>query len=298
MQPRLQVYRIMPIMNAQKTEQNTNVDESESCAPEVHEEDHTWNWKRLGPAGVLGLAWVAMPAIMGFVLLANLGTASDWLQQHESYGLFAYIAIFIVSAGFGFLPTYAQSILGGWVFGMWWGTGAALVGFTGASVLAYFLVRFVSKDKVEREIADHPKAKRIREVLIGQGFLKTLGIVTLLRVPPNSPFAITNLAMASAGVRLLPYTIGTAVGMAPRTIIAVWFAAAASSQARDLKSFVEEGPGLLVIIGGIVSMVIVLAIVGSIANKAIAQVIGIDDNSEQQCKSNSDKPVDSTGSSN
>ena len=182
--------------------------------------------------------------------------------------------IFIISAGLGFLPTYAQAILGGWVFGFAQGFPAALVGFAGASVIGYYITRLVSQDRIESEIANHAKARVVRDALIGHGFWRTLGTVALLRFPPNSPFALTNLAMAGAGVGIIPFVIGTAIGMAPRTAVAVFMAAtAAATGSEDIQSFVKEGPGLTILIIGIVITIIVLMILGWVANKTIDRVL-------------------------
>lgn len=238
--------------------------------------------RRLGPAGFLGLAWTVMPGVCGFILLANIGVLSDWLNAHQQLGVAIYIGVFIVSAGLGLLPTYAQAVLGGWVFGVAVGMPAALAGFTGGSLVGYIVARSIAHDRVEKVIEDYPKARAVRRALVGRGFWPTLGIVTLIRVPPNSPFALTNGVLATSGVRPFPYALGTLLGMTPRTAVAVAFAAAGSEQARDIQEFVKEGPGLWVLIGGIVSMIIVLMIIAHISNKAIQRVIGNGEESPRQ----------------
>ncbi len=230
--------------------------------------------KRLGPAGLLGILWACVPGIAGFYLLAKLGTVSEWLHDQGTIGLGVYIGVFILTAGLGLLPTYAQAVVGGWVFGCALGIPAALVGFTGASILGYAVARLVSRDRVEEVIEENPKAQAIRAALVGRGFLRTLGIITLLRVPPNSPFAITNLVLASSGVRLTAYIPATLIGMAPRTAVAVFFASsAASTGATDIQAFVKEGLGLGVLLAGVFIMLAVLGIIGTIANKAIERVV-------------------------
>jgi uncharacterized membrane protein YdjX (TVP38/TMEM64 family) len=46
-------------------------------------------------------------------------------------------------------------------------------------------------------------------------------IVTLVRLPPNSPFALGNVAMASVRVPWSAYVVGTLLGVAPRTFAVV-----------------------------------------------------------------------------
>ena len=226
-------------------------------------------FRRLGPAGYLAVAWAALPALGGILLLANLGTVSEWLVSHKGIGLALYIAIFIVSAGLGLLPTYAQALLAGWAFGIALGFPAALAGFVGASMVGYLMARLASKDRAERLIAEHPKWRAVRDALIGHGFWKTLGIVTLLRIPPNSPFALTNLVMASTGVSKRVFLIGTALGMAPRTAIAVWLA----TQVQELTDESVPKPMWLKITG-IASVVVVFAILYVIGDRAVKKVTG------------------------
>jgi len=230
--------------------------------------------KKLAPTGALGVVWATAPAVLGIVLLGKLGTVSDWLTAHPQAGLAAYVAVFVLASGTGLLPTYAQAILGGWVFGVAAGLPAALVGFAGGALVGFIIVRVVSRDDVEEVVEANPKAKAVRDALIGHGPWRTLGIVALLRMPPNSPFALTNLAMASTGVSAGPFLAGTAIGMLPRTAVAVGLAAAASATgARDIQTFAaERGLGLL--IAGAVAMIIVLAIIGAIAKRAVDRVTG------------------------
>jgi uncharacterized membrane protein YdjX (TVP38/TMEM64 family) len=230
-------------------------------------------FKRLGPAGFLAIAWAALPAIGGIVLLTFIGDISAWLQQHQGWGVVLYVVIFIFSAGFGALPTYSQSLLGGWAFGLTTGFLAAWAGFIGASMVGYVVARTVSRRRVERLIDENPKAKAVREALLGHGPLRTTAIVALIRVPPNSPFALTNLAMAASGVKLMPYVLGTALGMAPRTFAAVWLAVQAAGRGDDLVDVVKS-KDLWQIIAMVVATVIVLGVIGHISKKALAKVSG------------------------
>lgn len=228
--------------------------------------------QRLGPAGLLGVLWALLPAVGGILLLARIDHASDWLQSHDlGTALLVYISIFVVSAGVGVLPTYAQSILAGWVF-QWIGIPAALAGFGGASLLGYAIARFVSRDRVEKVIAENVKAKAVRDSLVGSGFWRSLLIVSLVRLPPNSPFALTNGVMAASGVKLLPYFLGTVIGMTPRTTAAVILAVklAHENQGGIGAAIGQRGIGYIAFL--IVTVMIALAVIGSLANRAIAKV--------------------------
>jgi uncharacterized membrane protein YdjX (TVP38/TMEM64 family) len=229
-------------------------------------------FRALGPTGLLGIAWTAAPAVCGTLLLAALGPLSDWLLYHRPLGLVLYTVVFVLGAGLGFLPTYAQSILGGWVFGVGLGLPAALLGFTGGGLLGYRVARRVSRDRVLALIEANPNARAIRDALVGRSPWRTTLIVALLRLPPNSPFALTNLVMATTGVPLPAFLVGTLLGMLPRTAVAVALAAAAASTgAEDIQTFVRHrGPVLL--LAGIAGGMLVLGVIGAIARRALRRV--------------------------
>jgi uncharacterized membrane protein YdjX (TVP38/TMEM64 family) len=205
-----------------------------------------------------------LPAVCGILLITYLGRVSKWLlDQGEARAVTIYIAAFIFSAGLGLMPTYAQAALAGWCFKVPTGFPAALAGFAGAALVGYVVARTVAQGRVEALVRENPKAQAVRDALIGRGFLQTFGIVTLIRLP-NSPFALTNLAMASAGVPVGPYLLGTLVGMAPRTFLAVLI----GSSAQQLTT----RPPRWLVFASIGAAVVVVAIIGTIAKRALAKV--------------------------
>lgn len=257
---------------------------------------------RLGPAGPLAVAWAVLPALGGFALLYKAETVGSWLRGHGSEGVVIYAALFMVLSGFALLPTYASAILGGWAFGFAQGFPAALVGFGGGSVIGYFVARTAAKNRVVKLIEEHEKWRVVRDALIGgsdagrrgavhgggsgggaalageppvaqagHGFWKMLGVVALLRLPPNSPFAITNLVMASVGVRFVPFVLGTLIGMAPRTAAAVYIATTLHGLT---KAEIKHSTPAWMMAVGIGVMLVVLGILGAIAQRALKKVAG------------------------
>lgn len=226
--------------------------------------------KDLGAAGPLALVSAVMPALGGIALLSTLDIVGPWLRDHGAVGVAIYVTAFAVLSGFALLPTYAQAILGGWAFGFQVGVVSAMGGFLGGALIAYAVARAAAGDAVGTTLEHRPQWKAVRDELIGGGFWKTLGIVTLIRLPLNSPFALTNLVLASARTPLTPYAIGTLVGMAPRTAAAVWIAAHISG---ELTKDAVKGarPGWFLPLA-IASVIIVGVIITALANRAIRRV--------------------------
>ncbi|MFK7960716.1 MAG: TVP38/TMEM64 family protein [Phycisphaerales bacterium] len=227
--------------------------------------------RQLGWVGVLAAAWAFFPGFAGgYLVFFGLAPVSDWLRDQGGMGVAIFIAGFAVTAGFGLLPTYAQAVLAGWVFGATLGIPAALVGFTGAAIIGFFITQTVARARVEHVVSGHPRASIVRDALIGRGFLPTLGIVSLIRIPPNSPFSLTNLLLAGVGVRFPTYVLGTVIGMTPRTaIVAVAAASAAATGADDIVAFARDGKNRWLLIGGVVLMIFTIFIIGRIANRAL-----------------------------
>lgn len=238
-------------------------------APEAHETASTVI-RKLGPAAILGAMWTIFPPLGSIALFTYMNTIGAWLRGHEDVGLALYVAAFAVLAGVALLPTYASAILGGWAFGFASGYPAALAGFLGGSLIGYAIARSVAKDRVSKLLHEHEKWQAVRDALVGGGFWRTLGIVSLVRVPPNSPFALTNLALAGSGVAILPYALGTLIGMAPRTGIVLYIASKvrASLAADAAKEVAEQRPAWLIPVS-IAASLVVLGVLGLIAKHAL-----------------------------
>lgn len=229
-------------------------------------------FRRLGPAGFMAIGAAALPPIGMLVLFANLNPLGEWLASHGNQGVALYIAGFMVFAGLALLPTYASAILGGWAFGFGIGFPAALAGFMGGAMIAYCIARLASGDRVVAVIDERPKWKAVRQALVGSGFWRTLGIVILLRVPFNSPFAMCNLVLASLKVPPVIYFFGTLIGMAPRTGVVLYLAVLFRDRFARLTDAVEATP-LWFIIVGVASAVVILLIITLIARRAIERVV-------------------------
>ncbi len=228
--------------------------------------------RRLGPASVLAVLSLSLPALGGIALLWYINPIADWLVGHERAGLVVYAAAFAVLAGLALLPTYAQSILGGWAFGFGLGFPAALAGFFGGALLGYGVAHHASGDRVETLLREKPRWLAVRDALVGTGFWRALGMVALLRLPPNSPFAATNLVMSSVRVPLGAYLTGTLIGMAPRTGAAVWIAAGFRERFSSLAEGLDQPKPWWMFGVSIALLVLALGVIGHVANKAVARV--------------------------
>ncbi len=223
-------------------------------------------FRRLGAAGPVAVVMSFWPPLGGFVLLATLTRLGPWLREQGTTGMVIYFVVLGLLMGLSVVPTYSCAILAGWAFGFVVGFPLAVVTITAASVIAYAIGRWIARDRVIEVVRERPKWNAIYLALLGRATGRTLLVVTLLRIPPTSPFAIANLVLAAGKVRLLPYTLGTFLGVAPRTALAA-FTAAGLEQLK-FKNATETW----VVVTGIVVTLIVCAVLGLLANRALAQL--------------------------
>lgn len=234
---------------------------------------------RAGPAAIVA---AILPALGGFILLGSIPTLAPRLAELGHLGLALYIAVFALTSGLALLPTFAQAALGGYAFGLTIGLPAALLGFLGGSLIGYLTARRITGDDALAGIHKHPKWHVVVKAFFPdaagdqshRGFLRTLGVITLLRLPPNSPFAVTNLVLASVKVDILPFALGTLLGMLPRTAVVVYLGTLVQGELSKDNSLTSARPGwfLPVGIGLSIAVLLTLARLGDLAIKrAIAR---------------------------
>ena len=222
--------------------------------------------RRLGAAGPVAILLSFWPPLGGFVLLAALTRLGPWLREHHGVGLLIYFLFTGALMGISFVPTYACAILAGWAFGFAVGWPLTVVTITTASLIAYAIGRWIARNRVLVVIREKPQWDAIHRALLSKESSRTLLVVTLLRVPPASPFALANFVLAAARVPLFDYSLGTLIGILPRTAMAT-FAAASLQQLRF-----ENVTETWAVVAGIVATVVVTVVLGVLANRALRQV--------------------------
>ena len=139
---------------------HTNTDLNSETPPVLSKSRHHSRFRRLAPATALGVAWSLFPSIAGVILLLNMEPISLLLigdtgsVSQLAVGLGIYTVCFIILAGFGLLPTISQAVLAGYTFGFTLGLPAAMIGFGGAALIGYEVVKHLARDRIEQELAE------------------------------------------------------------------------------------------------------------------------------------------------
>jgi len=221
-------------------------------------------FRRLGAAGPVAIVLSFWPPLGGFLLLATLTTFAPWLREHHSLGLALYFLATSILVGFSFLPTFAVAIYAGWTFGFGVGFAMAMAALTVSSLVAYAVGRFIARDRVIAVIAEKPAWQAVHRALLGAS-RRIVFITALLRLSPLSPFAIVNFVLAAARAPLGAYTLGTFLGILPRTAAAALVAAGLEQlHTKDL----TDTPRWMAI-SGMIAFVAMCVIIGALANRAL-----------------------------
>jgi uncharacterized membrane protein YdjX (TVP38/TMEM64 family) len=111
------------------------------------------------------------------------------------------------------LPRTMFTVAAGVLFGSLWGLVLTITGTTLAALAAYGLVRWVGGPIVARH-EHRPGFAWVRARLDHSGLLAMLS----LRLLPMVPFSLLNYAAGAARVRIVPYIVGTVLGVLPGTV--------------------------------------------------------------------------------
>jgi uncharacterized membrane protein YdjX (TVP38/TMEM64 family) len=225
---------------------------------------------RLGFLAPLAFLTVGLPILGGLLIVASLGTLSNALTSLDAWGSWVFIAGAALMGGLSLLPTHGFSLLGGYTFGFSGGVLFTMTGIVCAAALGFFLNTMISRERVMGLIAEKPESAAVHRALTGEGFVRSCIIVTLVRLSPAAPFAVTNLLMASTGMHWRAFMLGTAVGMLPRCAAVV----NVGSLLAQLGPQAEQMLPTWYIVGGIAATVAVLVLIGRWSRRALAQFTG------------------------
>lgn len=170
-------------------------------------------WGRLVAAvvAVLGAVAVGMVAMQwGGVagVRAQVAAAGAWAPL-----LFVLLQAVVTITP---LPRTVFTVAAGVLFGAVWGLVLAITGTSLAALAAYGLVRWVGGPLVERH-AHRAGFAWVRARLDRRGLLAMIS----LRLIPMVPFSALNYAAGVAKVALVPYMVGTVLGVLPGTVMIV-----------------------------------------------------------------------------
>lgn len=149
--------------------------------------------------GVPGTAWVD----------ASIRDEGLWGEI-----VFVLVGAAIVTVG---VPRQSVAFLGGYAFGAALGTALALLAVTLGAAASYGWARLLGRDWAERRLAGRfgHRLRPVRDALAANPF----GATVALRLLPVGNNLALNLLAGMAGIPMLSFLAGSALGYVPQTLV-------------------------------------------------------------------------------
>jgi len=113
-----------------------------------------------------------------------------------------------------FAPAMPITILGGLLFGPFWGTVYASLGSTLGACGAFLISRYAARGLVEQWVAGSPTLGRFDRAATRYG----IRLVMVTRVVPLVPYNVQNYVYGITGIAIGPYALTSWLGMLPSTV--------------------------------------------------------------------------------
>ena len=184
-----------------------------------------------------------------------------WVEGLGVWAPVAYVAAYIVAVVF-MLPAFLLIIVGGAVFGVWYGAALAMLGALSGASIAFLIARYWARERVARHVSRNPLLASLDDTIGVNG----LRLVFLLRLSPVVPFVLTNYALGATRIRFQDFLLGT-LGLGP--IVLTYAALGRVSGARAVDGSNPASVTILVV--GIVATVILGVLLTKMVQRAISE---------------------------
>lgn len=197
-------------------------------------------WLRAVVLGVL----VGIAAVLALTTgLPSVGVVRSWLDDAGGVG-WAAMVLGVAVLLLGPVPRAGVSLLVGVVGGFWPGLAVALAGGLLGGLAAFALSRALGRPAAARLAG--PRLAVVDRLMADSGFLAVL----TGRLLPMVPFVLLSYGAGLTAVRPATYTVATAIGLVPGTVVQVGAGAAAGTVVAWSTALVAVPLALAVLVAG------------------------------------------------
>ncbi|HNY63933.1 MAG TPA: VTT domain-containing protein [Deltaproteobacteria bacterium] len=199
-----------------------------------------------------------LAAVIAAIVAVRMTGAADALDRDHlqafvegcgSWAPLIYMLVYAIAPSL-FLPGLPITIVGGMLFGPFWGVVYTITGATAGACLAFLIARYAARDWVEGKLTS-PRWKKLDEGVERNGWK----VVAFTRLIPLFPFNLLNYAFGLTKIGFVPYAVTSFICMLPACIAFIVF----SSSLLDL---LRGRVSLNLIIGaGLIALVSLIPIV-------------------------------------
>ncbi|MBU1171925.1 MAG: VTT domain-containing protein [Proteobacteria bacterium] len=174
-------------------------------------------------------------------------TLKAWVERGGVFAPLIYILIYSISPAL-FLPGLPVTIVGGILFGPFWGVVYAITGATLGACVSFLIARYGARSWAETMLMAHPRLKRLDEDVGRQGWK----IVAFTRLIPVFPYNLLNYAFGLTKISFIHYAVTSFFCMLPACIAFIVFSSSLPDILRGHVSPAFVAGGVLI---GIVSSI-------------------------------------------
>ena len=165
-------------------------------------------------------------ALLAFLLLCvftplktflNPTLFKNFINQYEGYVEIIFIAIYTGLTVIG-VPGTVLTIVGGSLFGLWYGTFISIISVTLGALFAFLTARYLFQDFAQRKLKKSKTLTKYQKAVLKQPF----SFVLTTRLIPISPYNLVNYLFGLTSINWLDYTFATFVGVTPGCLAYTW----------------------------------------------------------------------------
>jgi len=166
----------------------------------------------LGAIAISRVGWQNVSLLFDRAALTNFFSSAAGVQ-----GICFFLCAHVVANAVG-VPGTLLVVVGGAVYGIWWGTVLSVLGATLGAIAAFWIARYLLYSWFKQRFAHHPLVAKLNDTLCD----RALPCVLTIRFSPISPFNLFNFAFGLTSVSVRAYSLGTLIGIIPGTLAYTW----------------------------------------------------------------------------
>jgi uncharacterized membrane protein YdjX (TVP38/TMEM64 family) len=160
--------------------------------------------------GLGGARYISMQALQ-----EKSGELTAFTARHHFWSLTLYILTYIAVVAFSLPGALIMTLTGGFLFGAWEGSAAAVAGVSLGSAVMFLIARSALGDVLRSRIREGGRLHKIESGIRRNAFL----CILTLRLIPAMPIWLVNIAAGFVHMPVSTYLTATVIGIVPSTVI-------------------------------------------------------------------------------
>ncbi len=141
----------------------------------------------------------------------------NFISQYEGHIEIIFIAIYTGLTIIG-VPGTILTIVGGCLFGLWYGTFISIISATLGALFAFLTARYLFQDFAQRKFKKSKRLTKYQKAVLKRPF----SFVLITRLIPISPYNLVNYLFGLTSINWLDYTFATFIGVIPGCLAYTW----------------------------------------------------------------------------